>query len=296
MMLESFVMCEARILVKDKGKDALLDEGNIKNLVATALMKMDNASNIPTRSKEYYRQTTYRHTYSILPKLKNFYDNFNVKKDDANLDIEEKRQLMKNSINILQPFIQDLKDNHQYNEYQEKNLKSKTADYIIENLLVKIEDDKELNKILNSLDEIGMNFWITDDENNIYPLVTDLLMDIISLEYAWQVDKKLIQAIFTKWDDAVEAQKDNNFFTINSYTKMELLKKAKYYNLRTYLLAEYTRVLNVDNKKLRLFMKHILYYIIENHKNTMQLNFDAIKEIPTRPFLLEKTKIVIGGE
>ena len=153
------------------------------------------------------------------------------------------------------------------------------------------------DQILNSLNNIGMNFWITDDKDDIYPLVTDLLIDIIVLEYAWwQVDKKLIQAILTEWDGAVEAQKDNNFFTINSYTKMELLEKAKYYNLRTYLLAEYTRVLDVDNKKLRLFMKHILYYIIENHKNTIKLNFYIIKEIPTRPFLLEKTKIVIGGE
>jgi len=30
-------------------------------------------------------------------------------------------------------------------------------------------------------------------------------------------------------------------------------------------------------------------------KNTMNLKFDEISDIPTRPFLLEKTKMIIGG-
>ena len=155
--------------------------------------------------------------------------------------------------------------------------------------------EKKLKTILKSLEKIEMNFWIENNNLKTYPLITDFLMDIIALEYVWHVDKKLIQAIITEWDGAVEAQKENNFFTINAYTKMELLEKAKYSGLRSYLLAEYTRVLAIDKKKLRIFMRHILYYIVGNHKNTIKLKFDVIKDIPVRPFLLEKTKVVIGG-
>ena len=108
--------------------------------------------------------------------------------------------------------------------------------------------------------------------------------------------QELIQAIITEWEGAIKAQKGNKFFLVSIFSKMELLEKVKYKNLRNYLLAEYTRVLKVDKKKLRIFMLHIFYYIIENHKNTMKLDFDVIKDIPTRPFLLERTKIVIGGE
>ena len=296
-MLESFVMHEARILVLKKGKDALMNELNIAMIVAQALIKIDMALHKPIRSEEYYTKAALGHKdiLLIIENLKHFYFNLDIKNYDTNLSIEEKRQLAQNSIKILEPFIKDLKENYKYNDFQDSNDEKKTADYIVDNLLIKIMDNKELKTILNSLEKIKMNFWIENNNLKIYPLITDLLMDIIALEYAWQVDKKLIQAIITEWDGAVEAQKENNFFTINAYTKMELLEKAKYNGLRSYLLAEYTRVLAIDKKKLRIFMRHILYYIAGNHKNTMKLNFDVIKDIPTRPFLLEKTKIVIGG-
>ena len=259
-MLKSFVMQEARKLVQSKGKDALYNEFNIITMVSHALIKIDIALNKPIRSEEYYAKAALGHKdlMSILETLKNFYFTLNVKNYDLSFNIDIKRTLIKNSIKILEPFILDLKDNYDYHDFQKQNDESKTADFIIENLLVKIEDDRALKRILTSLEKIGMNFWIEDNGLKIYPLITDLLMDIISLEYAWQIDKELIQAIFTKWDEAKQAQTENNFFTISAFTKMELIKLAKYDGLRTYLLAEYTRVLNVDKKDLRKFMHHIL--------------------------------------
>jgi len=69
---------------------------------------------------------------------------------------------------------------------------------IIMILLIKIDEDKELNKILKSLNNIGMNFYLEKNGTKIYPLLTDLLEDVITLEYAWQADKELIQAIITE--------------------------------------------------------------------------------------------------
>ena len=294
-MLESFIMYEARKLVSDKGKDSLLDFINIQMIISTAFIKRDKALNRSIKSESDYIAMVHKHKdlNKFLNKLKYFYYNIGKKKYDDNLNIYEKREIFLNSIRILKPFIQDLKDNYDYDKFQDINDNKKTADFIIENLLTKINDDKELNKILKSLNKIKFNFWIEYDDLKIYPLITDLLEDIISLEYAWTLDKKLIQAIIGEWQEAVNAQKNDNFFTLSAFSRMELIEKVKYSNLRNYLLAEYSRILNVDKKNLRMFILHIIYYIVENHTNTMKVNFDIIKSIPKRMFLLERTQMII---
>jgi hypothetical protein len=75
---------------------------------------------------------------------------------------------------------------------------------------------------------------------------------------------------------------------------MEFIEIMKYNKMRGFLLAEYSRILNADEKKLRTCMQHILYYDINEHKQSIPLGFDKIDKIPPRPFLLERTKTILG--
>jgi len=119
MMLKSFVMLEARTLVSNEGKDALMNEINISKIIGTALLKQDIALNKPIQSKEYYSKKALAHkdNFLFLEEFKYFYFNINVKNYDTNLNIEEKRKILHNSVKILEPLIKDLKDNYDYNDF-----------------------------------------------------------------------------------------------------------------------------------------------------------------------------------
>jgi hypothetical protein len=249
----------------------------------------------------------------MLNKIEYLYENLTSgKKFDTELELVEKKEMIKNSISLFNIFFQDLQDNYDYqklvDEIEDRILKAekegkkskesdrnKIGNIIIENLETKIEIDDELRMITDNMKDIGINFFIEYNNLKIYPIIVDLLIDTVAVEFAMFKNKKLIAKIHQEWDEAVLAQEEENFFSHAAFTKMELLKKITHNNIRRYLLSEYERVLKVDKIKLRMFTQHILYYIQSNHKNTPLLKFDIINEIETRPFLLEKTKIVIGG-
>ena len=128
----------------------------------------------------------------------------------------------------------------------------------------------------------------------IYHFIQALLEDIIAIEYSLHTDKTLIKSIITVWKEAVEAQNKSDFFTHTAFTKMELIEIVKYNRIRSFLLAEYSRVLDVDEKKLRTCMLSILYYDVSEHKQSIPLGFDKIDKVEPRPFLLERTKAILG--
>jgi hypothetical protein len=65
-------------------------------------------------------------------------------------------------------------------------------------------------------------------------------------------------------------------------------------NDRRYFLAEYARTLNVDRMDLRKLMQNIFYPIPEDHRTSFGAGF-VIDKIKPAPFLLEHTKMLIGG-
>lgn len=314
MMLESYVLYIARDMVEKQGKEVLQKEEIPYGIIAQALIKMDSTQGKPMKSYIDYLHEVRNHPDLdyMLNKIEYLYENLkSEKKFDTELNFIQKREIIKNSISLFNIFFQDLKDNYNYQKLideiedgilkaEKSGKKSKESDrngigtIIIENLEVKIEVDDDLGVIIKSMEDIGMNFFLDYNNINIYPIVVDLLIDTVAVEFAMFKNKKLIAKIHQEWDEAVLAQKEENFFSHAAFTKMELLKKITHNNIRRYLLSEYERVLKVDKFKLRKFTQHILYFIQSDHKNTPALEYD-IDEIETRPFLLEKTKIVIGG-
>ena len=313
-MLESYVLYIARDMVDKEGKKVLQKEEIPYGIIAQALIKMDSTQGKPMKSYIDYLHEVRNHPDLdyMLNKIEYLYENLkSEKKFDTELNFIQKREIIKNSISLFNIFFQDLKDNYNYQKLideiedgilkaEKSGKKSKESDrnrignIIIENLEVKIEVDDDLGVIIKSMEDIGMNFFLDYNNINIYPIVVDLLIDTVAVEFAMFKNKKLIAKIHQEWDEAVLAQKEENFFSHAAFTKMELLKKITHNNIRRYLLSEYERVLKVDKFKLRKFTQHILYFIQSDHKNTPALEYD-IDEIETRPFLLEKTKIVIGG-
>jgi len=296
-MLESFVLYIARDMIVKQSKSVLEDEEKFYGIIVRAFIEMDRVQNKPIKSNEEYVRITMNSPQfnDMQQKLLFLYDNLGQKKFDIELSLEEKRRIMKNSIAIFEIFFQDLKQNYDYQKFRDDNDEKKIGDYIIYYLKLKIEDKKELIKILHSMENIQMNFIINYNGQNIYPIITDLLIDIVASEYQWSIDKNLNQKIIEEWEEAKEAYKERNKFGFIDFKKMELIEKIKYNNLRAFILAEYARTLNIEKKELRKFMQHILYYDVGNHKNTPKLEFDIIDKILRRPFLLEKTKCVIGG-
>lgn len=297
MMLESFVLYIARDMIVKQGKSVLEDEEKFYGIIVQAFIEMDRVQNKPIKSnKEYVQMTINSSKFNYMQqKLLFLYDNLDQKKFDTRFDLEEKKRIMKNSIAIFEIFFQDLKQNYDYQKFSDDNKESKIGDYIIYYLNLKIENKKELIKILHSMENIQMNFIINYNGQNIYPIITDLLIDIVAAEYQWSIDKNLNQKIIEEWGEAKEAYKERKKFGFIDFTKIELIEKIKYHNLRPFILAEYARILNIEKKELRKFMQHILYHDVGNHKNTPKLEFDIINDISRRPFLLEKTKFVIGG-
>lgn len=297
MMLESFVLYVARDRVEKYGKSFLLKPEGILDIFAEACKQIYIIQGKEVKKPEEYIQWIVNDSSfkEIGVEILFLHNNLGIKQYDNQYSLEEKRKIIQNSIKVFQTYFQDFKINFDYKKFQDANDEKKTANYIIENLITKIEDNDDFVKILNSMENIGMNFIINFKGQNIYPIIADLLIDIVAIEYAWDVDKDLIKTIITKWNEAKEAYKERGSFSFELYTKMELIEKVKYNNLRAYLLSEYARSLDIEKKELRKFMQHILYYIVDNHKNTPKLEFDIIDEIPKRPFLLEKTKFVIGG-
>jgi len=306
MMFESCVLYGARRKVeKTKNKDILLDMETRFGLIGNALVEMDKVQSKPIKPLwDYAIMAKDRPDFQrMLNKLDWMHKNLGEKKFDTDLRLDEKRKIMQNSIDTLHLVMRDLRENHKYDKFEkdksdDNEEQLRTADYMISTLSGKLEEHnyKELTNILNSMKKIELNFILEYEGLTIYPIVADILSDFIIMEFAWDVDKALIDKIRLEWKGAVEAQKERNFFNYTAFTKMELIETVKRDNLRRYLLSEYHRVLNVDKQSLRTFMQHIIYHDRRNHKNTPSKEFDIINTIPKRPFLLEKTKIIIGGE
>jgi len=297
MKLASFVSYLTRDAIRQNGtKDILLNENMAFGIIPLAFMEMDRTENNPMLSNEAYakKALTDPHFQDMVKLIQHIYHNFKKKNWDTDLTLDEKTIILQNSIAAIQPTIKDLKDNHQYEEYAQKSNELNIADSIIENVVFKLKEQVDAKKILKSLANIKMNFWVTDlTGKRIYPIVSDLLEDVILLEFAFDTDKTLIQKIIEEWKEAQKSQKEKDFFNHTTYTKIEFIEQVKYKNARRYLLSEYKRTLKVDEKKLQTFMQHILYYNMGNHKRTPGLGLN-IDNIPPRPFLLERTKNIVG--
>jgi len=293
-IFRSFLLEESRELARKQGKDALLNFSNLIDICAISIMKIEKINNIKLDTPERYLQKVFSTKIEYFQEIESLYYSLGEKNYDTHFSFSKKQATMINSINLFIQFLQEFKEDTQYVYFWKKERQS-DGDMLLENIQVKIEEEKELKKILKSMSNINMNMTLVVDGQTIYPIIFDIMKDTISIEYTLGIDKELIQSIITEWKLAEKAQKERKFFTNLSFSRIEVFQQIKYHRIRKYILSEYARTLQVDKKKLRTFIQHILYFDVTNHKGTPGLEFDTIKEIKKRPFILEKTKMIIGN-
>ncbi len=275
-----------------------------------ALYEKDIENEHPVRTFEEYFGDIFTHE-NAAKRMEFFYYNFNVKKYDIHMIMEDKRKIMENSIIHFEKYFEGMLQDEEYKEYQEgldnpdRYKDHRTYKYILDGLKKKINYKNEyldtfeeiyLNNILDSLSNISFNFY-TENFNGvkIYPLVVDMLSDMFTAEYFWYLDKPTIKNIIKGWSSTVRSQEKRKIHKYVFFEKMKLIQKVQYDSLRMYFLSEYARTLNVDKEELRKFFQHIFYFNVDNHEDVPKLEFDIIDQIPLRPYMLEETKMVIGG-
>lgn len=248
----------------------------------------------------------------LLKELIIFHDNFGQKTYDTNMNEYEKKQILQNTITAFKKEFQLLKDNVDYDEYEkfiQKNIESRSSqkattgkskfehlsiDFILGSMERKIDDEKELESILKSLELIDANFYIKYNDICIYPIILDLLVDTAAIDYQFYLDKSLIQSSIVVWRDAKIAQKLRFVFSKLQFYKIEWIEQITYSLSRSYLLHEYIKTLEQDPKKIQNFFQNILYNNKENSKNSPKIPPEHFNKITPRRFFLENTKMVLG--
>lgn len=248
----------------------------------------------------------------MLKNIKFFYNNFGKKKYDTNMSNNEKKQILQNTMTAFSKEFQLLKDEIDYDEYEkfiQNNIESRSAkkattgkskfehlsiDFILASMERKISDENELKLVLSSLVSIDANFYIKYENINIYPVILDLLVDTVSVDYQFYLDKELIQSIIREWKNAKTAQNLRTFFSNLQFFKMEWVEQITYPRSRSYLLHEYINILEQDPKKVQNFFQNILYNTKENSKHTPRLPPKHFDKIVPRRFFLQNTKMVLG--
>lgn len=347
--MKSFVLHKARLCAKINGRDCLQKDGKQICIIISGLNELIEISreNFPEyKNKNYNINTEDNDFYSLIesiidkecPEISNLvsrynvalifknpkiidhlkkeldsiYINFGQKKYDTNMDNDEKKQILQNTITAFSKEFQLLKDGVDYNEYEkfiQKNIenhslqkattgKSKfehlSIDFILGSMERKIDDEKELKSIFKSLESIDTNFYIKYDNMNIYPIILDLLVDTVGIDYQFYLDKKLIQNNISAWSHAKKAQQNRGFFLGLQFYKIEWIEQITYSLSRSYLLHEYIKTLEQDPKKIQNFFQNILYNNKENSKNSPKIPPEHFNKIAPRRFFLENTKMVLG--
>lgn len=241
--------------------------------------------------------------------IKFLHENFGVKKFDY---VGEQKTILKNTIEIFKKEFEILKDIDEYNEYekylqdnieQHSGKKSTTGkskyenisiDFIIGALERKINNEKELNAILNSMKDLEVNFYTTRDSLTIYPIILDLLIDTASIDFQFYLDREVIQKNIEVWNQAKKAHLDRGFYTQNTFHRIDLIEQVNYKRPRIYLLHEYIKGLQKEDSKVQKLFQSVLYNTSENSKKSPQLPTDSFTAIKPRRFLLENTKMVLG--
>lgn len=248
----------------------------------------------------------------VQPSIDYLYKNFGVKNYDSGYSYKQQKEILQNTIEIFKTKFAILKDLDEYDEYEQylkdniekhSGKKSTTGkskyenlsiDFIIESLERKINDHNELNAILDSMQNLDINFYIVLDNMTIYPIILDLLIDTASIDFLFYLDKDIVKKNIEVWNEAKKAHLSRGFYTKNTFHKIDLIEQVTYRRSRSYLLHEYSKELQKENKMVRKLFQSVLYNTLENSKYSPQLPPEIFSDIEHRRFLLEITKIVLG--
>lgn len=223
--------------------------------------------------------------YEAYNKTRKKYKFGTLKKDDCRKKCRDDYPSNKKELEECEKYI---------TEKSTAKLKHQLMSYVIESLEQKLEDEKSIDTILESMEAIDVNFVTSHDGKTFYPIMFDILTDIASVEFNSFLDKDIIQKnIGSVWEKTKKAQERRGFYTQNTFYRLEYLNSTTYRNIRSQILYEYINKLQVDAKKVQKLFGNILYDSV-NSKNSPAIKTQWSDEIKTRRFFMENTKMVLG--
>jgi len=275
-----------------KTHDTSLGDDEKKTALKTTLMLFQEELDAIKRDDEYDEYPEYE---NFIQKLIEKYKAFNKRRKRYEFGTREKEECLKKCSDDY-PF--DKKEFEECKKYvTEKStikLQHQLMSHVIGSLEQKLEDDKSIDTILESMEAIDVNFVAKHNGKTFYPIMFDILTDVATVEFNSFLDKDIIQKnIGSVWGKTKNAQERRGFYTQNTFYRLEYLNSTGYRSIRSQILYEYTNLLQADAKKVQKLFGNILYDSA-NSKKSPAIKNKWSDEIKTRRFFMEKTKMVLG--
>lgn len=269
---------------KDMTKDVLSLSLKKNDLISNGIQKEDSEYSIQANNHPEFLDI-----HNLIGLLCETYKNKII---DKNLKLERKIELYNNSIKVAEILCEDLRSQDKYISCQELKIRH---DEMFENCYAKAEIIDDITHILSLLEETNTNFIIKPDEKySFYPIITDFLLDTITLEYSLEIQKTLIDALTPKFH--LESMKNDIADMPNSfilYSKVDFIKQVGRPKSRLYLLHEYARKFKCDLDIMRELYKELLYWDTNNHPTALKSKKFNIKDVKPSKFILSQSRFVI---
>lgn len=257
---------------------------------------------IDTKEK-FYIQESQKQKYNFLrTHITNVCQNNNHKIFDSTLSTDIKTQILIHSIDNAIKRFETIASSKSYMEQYFSPERSKGTSLkdkhheIIHYLKDKILIAEKCEIILDLLELTNTNFILKDDKGeSLYPVISDLIFDTFNLDFYFEKDSEFIAGMCSKISYVKTYQHENILKLPNIlYSKTIFIEAVKKYNIRPYILHEYTRTLNCDINLMRNLYLEILYYNTQG-SNALKTKLDMTKLYP-REFIMCLTKIIIPLE
>ena len=231
---------------------------------------------------------------------------------DSNLSFSEKKSILKNSRDHVEKHISEINDAipvgfGRYMKY--KDIESKEDIFL--QFDATLSSDKDLERILELLSDMGLNFIIKipGTEKLIYPIVSDILIDLVSVDIAMYKDRNILKELSREdvYKTLEESEEEDPILQANFKEKLKLRKNLGLRRSISFLVEDQFRQLdsgisevnlNITKNKYRRLFQYIVYDYQGNHKNSPSFLRDEYRDFfesfPSRAFFLENTKMVTG--
>lgn len=277
----------------------LLDEGkvslnrkSINIIIAYSLKKYDKLNGIKIKKiNEYIKLAEQLPNNQEIHNLVVFLiRTYKTGRKDINLEDAEKIQIYKNSVVLAKKLCSDMRATDKYN----KNtvLKQEHTDRF-DNCYYKATVLEDMKYIFKLLKKINANFInILDDGYSFYPIITDFLVDTLSLEYSYELNKLMVKNLARDFD-SLSIKKDI-LRTSNAilFSQVEFTKKVQRKRINLYILHEYARKFNCDISLMRELQMELLYWDAKDHPRALKSSRFNIQGIKARNFILTQCKFI----
>ena len=277
--------------VLNAGKD-FLTKKEINTIVAYTLKSYDKLNGIKAKEiNEYFELAdelpNKQEVYNLVGFLVKKYRN---RKDDEHLDVNDKIKIYMNSIEIAEELCSGMTATNKYNRLE--SLKKVHTDRF-NNCRYKAEVTDDMIKIFALLKEINANYIHTlDDGYAFYPIITDFLVDTLTLEYSYEFNELMVKSLARDFHSLSMKKAILRNLNIIFFSQVEFTKKVQKKSANLYILHEYARKFNCDVTLMRKLQMELLYWDIKEHSRALQSKRFDIQRIKPRNFILSQCKFI----